>query len=54
VQQFGPILGGGLSPLIATALLAEFGSPFPVAIYMVATALFSAGCAYGLRPLRAD
>jgi MFS transporter, MHS family, shikimate and dehydroshikimate transport protein len=54
VQQLGPILGGGLSPLIATALLAEYGSPFPVAAYMVAMALFSAACAYGLRPVRTD
>jgi len=54
VQQFGPILGGGLSPLIATALLAQYGSPFPVAVYMVAMALFSAACAYGLRPLRTE
>ena len=54
VQQFGPILGGGLSPLIATALLAQFGSPFPVAVYMAAMALFSAACTFGLRPLRAE
>jgi MFS family permease len=54
VQQLGPILGGGLSPLIATALLAEYGSTSWVASYMVAMALLSAGCAFGLRPLRSD
>jgi MFS transporter, MHS family, shikimate and dehydroshikimate transport protein len=53
VQQLGPILGGGLSPLIATALLAEHGSPYWVAGYMAAIALLSTGCAFGLRPLRA-
>jgi MFS family permease len=54
VQQLGPILGGGLSPLIATALLAEYGSTFWIAGYMVAMALFSAGCAFALRPIHAD
>jgi len=54
VQQLGPILGGGLSPLIATALLAAYGSTSWVAGYMVAMALLSAGCAFGLRPLRSD
>ena len=53
VQQLGPILGGGLSPLIATALLAEYGWA-SIAGYMVAMALVSAGCAFGLRPLRSD
>lgn len=52
VQQIGPILGGGLSPLIATALLASYGSFQWVAAYMAAIALLSAACAYGLRPLR--
>jgi MFS family permease len=32
--QLGAILGGALAPLIATALLAEFRSGFPIAIYM--------------------
>jgi MHS family shikimate/dehydroshikimate transporter-like MFS transporter len=53
VQQVGPILGGGLSPLLATALLAEYGSPYAVAGYMVAMAMLSTACAFGLRPLRA-
>jgi MHS family shikimate/dehydroshikimate transporter-like MFS transporter len=50
VQQIGPILGGGLSPLIATALLAEYGSPSMVAVYMIAMAILSAVCALFLRP----
>jgi len=28
LQQIGPILGGGLSPLLATALLARYGTPW--------------------------
>jgi MFS family permease len=53
VQQLGPILGGGLSPLIATALLAEYGTPWTVAAYMAVMALVSAACTLGLRPLPA-
>ena len=49
VQQIGPLLGGGLSPLISTALLAAYGSAWAVAAYMVAMALFSAACTIGLR-----
>jgi MFS transporter, MHS family, shikimate and dehydroshikimate transport protein len=51
VQQLGPILGGGLSPLVATALLAAYGSPWVVAVYMVGMAVVSAACTLGLRPL---
>lgn len=32
--QLGTLLGGALAPLIATALLARFGSWLPIAIYM--------------------
>jgi MFS family permease len=32
--QFGAILGGALAPLIATALLAEFGSTFAISVYI--------------------
>jgi len=52
VQQLGPILGGGLSPLIATALLAAYDSPSGGVVYMAAMALFSAACTFNLRPLR--
>ncbi|WP_420963388.1 MFS transporter [Brucella sp. IR073] len=52
VQQIGPILGGGLSPLIATTLLAEYpGSTTLIALYMAAMAVFSAVCAFALRPV---
>ncbi|SKA38816.1 metabolite-proton symporter [Enhydrobacter aerosaccus] len=53
VQQIGPILGGGLSPLIATALLARYGSASSIAIFMTAIALLSAACTLALRPARA-
>jgi len=49
VQQLGPILSGGLSPLIATALFSEYGTPWTVAIYIVALAILSAVCAIGLK-----
>jgi MFS transporter, MHS family, shikimate and dehydroshikimate transport protein len=52
VQQVGPILGGGLSPLVATALLAEYGATWPVVIYMAAMAVLSGACALMLRPQR--
>ncbi len=49
VQQIGPILGGGLSPLICVALLAAYHSTGPMMIYMAGIALLSALCALGLR-----
>ena len=48
VQQIGPILGGGLSPLVATALLASYGTFWPIAFYMVGIAVLSAVCAAAL------
>jgi MFS family permease len=52
VQQIGPILGGGLSPIIATALLAQYGSVVPIVIYMSGIALVSGACALALRAPR--
>jgi MHS family shikimate/dehydroshikimate transporter-like MFS transporter len=49
VQQLGPILGGGLSPLIAAALFGQYGIASTVALYMVGMALLSAICALGLK-----
>lgn len=49
VQQIGPILGGGLSPMIATALLVSGEGDGWVIGYMILMALFSAGCAWRLR-----
>jgi len=52
VQQIGPILGGGISPLIATSLLAEFPETVtPIVLYMIVMAIFSAICALALRPV---
>lgn len=53
VQQIGPLLGGGLSPLVATALLAAYGGYGTIAAYMAAVALFSALCTIGLPPRQA-
>ena len=52
VQQIGPILGGGLSPLIATALLVKYNSFWPVVVYMGGIALLSAICALALPETR--
>lgn len=52
VQQLGPLLGGGLSPLVAVFLLAEYNSPWPVAAYMAGMALLSALCTIGLKELK--
>ena len=49
VQQIGPILGGGLSPIVATALLAAYGSLTMVIVYMIGMAVLSALCCLGLR-----
>jgi MFS family permease len=38
-REISSVLGGGLSPMIATALLAHYRSATPVAIYLVALAL---------------
>lgn len=39
--QVGAILGGALSPLIATALLAEFGTGFAISIYIAIASAIS-------------
>ncbi|KAA5611386.1 MFS transporter [Rhodovastum atsumiense] len=52
IQQVGPILGGGLSPLIGAALLARGGGdPTQVTVYMIGIATFSAACAIALAVL---
>lgn len=49
VQQIGPILGGGLSPLLAASLLAGHpGDTMPISLYMAAIAVLSTLCAIGL------
>ncbi|HEY0208119.1 MFS transporter [Acerihabitans sp.] len=49
VQQIGPILGGGISPLVATALLVQYHNYHMVVVYMIGIALLSALCALALR-----
>ena len=45
--QIGSVLGGGFSPLIATALLAAgHGNPWLVVIYFVCLSVITAVCAY--------
>lgn len=51
VQQIGPILGGGLSPLVAVWLMSQYHSSAPVALYMAGIAVLSALCALALRVL---
>lgn len=53
VQQIGPILGGGMSPIIATMLLTKYASFSYVVAYMVGIAAISAFCAYKLKAIRA-
>jgi MFS family permease len=42
--QIGTVVGGGLSPIIATALLEHYGSTGPIALYMAATCAISLVC----------
>ncbi|MCP3799200.1 MHS family MFS transporter [Allokutzneria sp. A3M-2-11 16] len=46
--QLGAVLGGGFSPLIATALLKGGGGSTAVATYVAAAALISVGCLLAL------
>jgi MHS family shikimate/dehydroshikimate transporter-like MFS transporter len=39
--QLGTVFAGGFAPIIATALLARFGSPLSISIYMAAVAAIS-------------
>ncbi len=54
VQQIGPILGGGLSPMIATALLVSGEGYGWVTGYMVFMALLSAFSAWRLRDAKME
>ncbi|WP_091525259.1 MFS transporter [Microlunatus soli] len=48
-QQVGATLGGGLSPLIGTALLAAGSGWQPLLIYVIGVAVLSSAAALGLR-----
>lgn len=50
-REGGTIIGGGLSPLIATALLAWSGGPWAVATWMVITSLAGLVAVFAARPV---
>ncbi|MFT4306171.1 MAG: MFS transporter [Microbacterium sp.] len=50
--QLGAIVGGGVAPLIATALLAATGSTTPITVYVVLASLLLAVCVLLLPPIR--
>lgn len=50
-REGGTIIGGGLSPLIATALLAWAGGPWPIASWMAITSLAGLVAAFAARPV---
>ncbi|AHI01148.1 MFS transporter [Kutzneria albida] len=51
--QLGSVFGGGVSPLVATALLAvDHGRSWPISVYLVLAALVSVGCLLALGETR--
>ena len=46
--QIGAALGGGFSPVIATALLAATGTTIAISLYMIALALLAVACVWAL------
>ncbi|MBL8556504.1 MAG: MHS family MFS transporter [Phenylobacterium sp.] len=46
--QLGSVLGGGLAPIVATALFEQFKSTGPIAIYLAATCAVSLACTAAL------
>jgi MFS family permease len=50
--QLGAIVGGGLAPIIATALYAKFHSNFGVSVYVSSACVLSLWCASMLRETR--
>jgi MFS family permease len=42
--QIGTVAGGGFAPIIATALLARYGTSMPISIYLAATCAISLVC----------
>lgn len=48
--QLGSVLGGGLAPVLATALLRQFGNAsWPLALYLIGTAIILAAAMAGVR-----
>jgi metabolite-proton symporter len=52
--QVGAILGGAVAPLVATALLAKFGSGFPISIYIAAASTISVVSVFMLKETYKD
>ena len=46
--QGGAIIGGALAPIVATALLAQFGDTFAIAVYMALACVVTISCVLGL------
>lgn len=46
--QGGAIVGGAMAPIVATALLAQFGDTFAIAVYMALACVVTIGCVLGL------
>ncbi|MDF2977953.1 MAG: hypothetical protein K0S40_2681 [Actinomycetospora sp.] len=46
--QIGAALGGGFSPVIATALLAATGTTLAISVYMIVLALLAVACVWAL------
>ena len=47
--QAGAIIGGAVAPIIATALLAEFGDTFAIGIYLALTCVITIACVLALK-----
>ena len=47
--QLAGIVGGGIAPIISTALLDQFHSWLPVAVYVVITLAITTGCVLAAR-----
>jgi MFS family permease len=49
--QLGGMIGGAVTPIVATALYGSYGSSTPIAIYVAALSLVSLLAVLGIRPL---
>lgn len=50
--QVAAAIGGGLAPILATLLLARFGTSLPITAYLVGLGLLAATCAASMRPVQ--
>jgi MHS family shikimate/dehydroshikimate transporter-like MFS transporter len=50
--QVAAAIGGGLAPILATLLLARFGTSLPIAAYLVGLGLLAAFCAESMQPVQ--